>query len=215
MGCFEMEKELFELFVELREKETLKIVKDMLYSGEDPNNIAETCKKALIKIGDLFAKKEYFLSELVMSGELFREVMEILEPKMQFSGKSEKKLGKILIGTIKGDIHDLGKNIVKTTLKGNGFEVYDIGVDISPELFVEKVKEFEPDILGMSCLISIGWEALKDTVDALKEAGLRDKVKIILGGGGVDDEVANYTGADAAVTDAIKGVEQCKRWVGV
>jgi len=210
-----MENELFKLFVELREKDILKVVTDMLDSGEDPNIIADTCKKALIEIGQLYAKKEYFLSELVMSGEIFREVMELLEPKMHFGSVSEEKIGKILIGTIQGDIHDLGKNIVKSALKGNDFEVYDIGVDVSPEMFVEKVKEFEPDILGMSCLISIGWDALKDTIDALKEEGLRDKIKIILGGGGVDDEVANYTGADAAVTDAIEGVEQCKRWVGI
>lgn len=208
-----MKDSLFDAFVELREDDTLNFIKDMLKSGEDPNHIAEICKQALVKIGDLFARKEYFLSELVMSGEIFKEVMALLEQKMQIGDIPGKKIGKVLIGTIKGDIHDLGKNIVKNSLKGNGFEVYDIGVDVSPDVFVEKVKEIEPDILGMSCLISIGWGALKDTIDALKEAGIRDKVKIILGGGGVDDEVANYAGADAAVKDAIKGVEQCKRWV--
>ena len=208
-----MKNSLFDAFVELREDDTLNIIKDMLKSGEDSNYIAEICKQALIKIGDLFARKEYFLSELVMSGEIFKEVMALLEQNMQIGDLPSKKIGKVLIGTIEGDIHDLGKNIVKNALEGNGFEVYDIGVDVSPDVFVEKVKEIEPDILGMSCLISIGWEALKDTIDALKEAGIRDKVKIILGGGGVDIEVANYAGADAAVKDAIKGVEQCKRWV--
>jgi len=208
-----MKNSLFDAFVELREDDTLNIIKDMLKSGEDSNYIAEICKQALIKIGDLFARKEYFLSELVMSGEIFKEVMALLEQNMQIGDLPSKKIGKVLIGTIEGDIHDLGKNIVKNALEGNGFEVYDIGVDVSPDVFVEKVKEIEPDILGMSCLISIGWEALKDTIDALKEAGIRDKVKIILGGGGVDNEVANFAGADAAVKDAIKGVEQCKRWV--
>ena len=208
-----MKNSLFDAFVELREDDTLNIIKDMLKSGEDSNYIAEICKQALIKIGDLFARKEYFLSELVMSGEIFKEVMALLEQNMQIGDLPSKKIGKVLIGTIEGDIHDLGKNIVKNALEGNGFEVYDIGVDVSPDVFVEKVKEIEPDILGMSCLISIGWDALKDTIDALKEAGIRDKVKIILGGGGVDIEVANYAGADAAVKDAIKGVEQCKKWV--
>ena len=148
-----------------------------------------------------------------MSGEIFKEVMEILEPKLVGSGNEGKKIGKIVIGTVKGDIHDLGKNIMIGTLKSNGFEVYDLGVDVSPEKFVETVKEVEPEILGLSCVISVGWDSLKETVESLMRAGLRDKVKVILGGGGVDEEVANFVSADAFVKDAIEGVEQCKRWV--
>jgi methanogenic corrinoid protein MtbC1 len=208
-----MNNELFDSFVDLRETEVLKLVKEKIESGEDAFSIAETCKNALIKIGDLFSKKEYFLSELVMSGEIFKEVMEILEPKLVGSGNEGKKIGKIVIGTVKGDIHDLGKNIMIGTLKGNGFEVYDLGVDVPPEKFVESVKEVEPDILGLSCVISVGWDSLKETVESLKREGLRDNVKVILGGGGVDEEVANFVGADAVVKDAIEGVEQCKRWV--
>ena len=208
-----MDKELFDSFVDLREDEVLKIVKEKIEAGEDAFSIAETCKNALIKIGDLFSKKDYFLSELVMSGEIFREVMEILEPMLVGNGNEGKKIGKIVIGTVKGDIHDLGKNIMIGTLKGNGFEVHDLGVDVPPEKFVEKVKEVEPDILGLSCVISVGWDSLKETVEAIKKAGLRDKVKIILGGGGVDEEVVKFSGADAGVRDAIEGIEQCKRWV--
>jgi 5-methyltetrahydrofolate--homocysteine methyltransferase len=208
-----MDKELYDSFVDLREDEVLKAVQEKIASGLDAFSIAETCRCALIKIGELFSKKEYFLSELVMSGEIFREVMEILEPKLVGDKKEGRKMGRIVIGTVQGDIHDLGKNIVIGTLKGNGFEVYDLGVDVPPDKFVEKVKEVEPDILGMSCIISVGWDSLKETVEALKEAGLRDKVKIILGGGGVDEEVAKFAGADVAVKDAIEGVEQCKRWV--
>ncbi|MHA1256259.1 MAG: cobalamin B12-binding domain-containing protein [Promethearchaeota archaeon] len=210
-----MDKELFDSFVDLQEDKVLNIVKEKIESGEDAFSIAETCKKALIKIGDLFSRKEYFLSELVMSGEIFREVMEMLEPKLVGDENEGKKIGKIVIGTVKGDIHDLGKNIMIGTLKGNGFEVYDLGVDVPPKKFVENVREIEPDILGMSCIISVGWDSLKETVDALKRAGLRDKVKIILGGGGVDEEVAKFAGADAVVKDAIEGVEQCKRWVSI
>ncbi|MFX1340883.1 MAG: B12-binding domain-containing protein [Promethearchaeota archaeon] len=208
-----MDKELFESFVDLREDDVLKLVNEKIELGEDVFIIAETCRNALIKIGDLFSKKEYFLSELVMSGEIFKEVMEILKPNLIGNEKEGQKLGKILIGTIKGDVHDLGKNIVIGTLKGNGFEVYDLGVDVPPEKFVDKVNEVKPDILGISCVISVGWDYLKETVEALKKAGLRDKVKIILGGGGVNKEVANFAGADAAVKDVIEGVEQCKRWV--
>jgi len=210
-----MDKELFDSFVDLQEDKVLNIVKEKIESGEDAFSIAETCKKALIKIGDLFSRKEYFLSELVMSGEIFREVMEMLEPKLVGDENEGKKIGKIVIGTVKGDIHDLGKNIMIGTLKGNGFEVYDLGVDVPPKKFVENVREIEPDILGMSCIISVGWDSLKETVDALKRAGLRDKVKIILGGGGVDEEVAKFAGADAVVKDAIEGIEKCKRWVSI
>ena len=210
-----MDKELFDSFVDLQEDKVLNIVKEKIESGEDAFSIAETCKKALIKIGDLFSRKEYFLSELVMSGEIFREVMEMLEPKLVGDENEGKKIGKIVIGTVKGDIHDLGKNVMIGTLKGNGFEVYDLGVDVPPKKFVENVREIEPDILGMSCIISVGWDSLKETVDALKRAGLRDKVKIILGGGGVDEEVAKFAGANAVVKDAIEGVEQCKRWVSI
>lgn len=208
-----MIKELYDLLVDLKEDDVLNLVQDQLDSGTDPHSIAETCREAMIEIGNLFAKKEYFLSELVMSGEIFREVMELLEPKMLSASENEEKIGIIVIGTVKGDIHDLGKNIMIGTLKSSGFEVYDLGVDVPPERFVEKVKEVEPDILGMSCVISIGWDSLKETVESLKQAGLRNKVKIILGGGGVDEDVLKFAGADAAVKDAIEGIEQCKRWV--
>ena len=209
-----MNKDLNNAIVELREEDALRIVKEMIQSGENPSNIVETCKDAMVQIGELFARKEYFLSELVMSGEIFKEIMNFLEPKLQNITDNTKIIGKIVIGTVKGDIHYLGKNIAIGMLKGNGFEVYDLGVDVPPEKFIEKVKELKPDILGMSCVISIGWNSLKDTVNALKKAGLRNKVKVILGGGGISEDVVKFAGTDAFIADAIKGVEICKRWVG-
>ncbi|TFG13262.1 MAG: cobalamin-binding protein [Promethearchaeota archaeon] len=209
-----MSEDLFNSLVDLREDHALKIVKERLNAGIDPYSILNTCRDAMVKIGDLFAKKEYFLSELVMSGEILKEIMEILEPHIIKGLEKDNKIGKIVIGTVKGDIHDLGKDIVVSMLKSSGFDVYDLGVDVPTEKFVEKVKEVGPDILGMSCVISIGWESLKETIDALKEEHLRDKLKIIIGGGGVDDEIAKYAGADKAVKDVMEGVNQCKRWVG-
>jgi 5-methyltetrahydrofolate--homocysteine methyltransferase len=208
-----MNDDFFDSIVELNESDVLKFVHKKIQSDESVMDILDACRKAMIEIGDRFAKKEYSLSELVMAGEIFREIMEILEPELKGSS-GVKIVGKILMGTVKGDIHDLGKNIAISILKGNGFEVEDLGVDVAPEVFVEKVKEFEPDILGMSCVISIGWDALKETVNALKESGLKDKVKIILGGGGVSKDILEYVGADAAVNNAIQGLEQCKRWIG-
>jgi 5-methyltetrahydrofolate--homocysteine methyltransferase len=209
-----MGEDLFNSLVELRENDALEIVKEKLNAGVDAYSIVNTCRDAMIKIGELFAKKEYYLSELVMSGEILKEIMEILDPHIINSSKNDEKIGKIVIGTVKGDIHDLGKDIVIGILKSSGFDVYDLGVDVATEKFVEKVKEVKPDILGMSCVISIGWESLKETIDTLKEEGIRDKLKIIIGGGGVDEEIAKYAGADKAVKDVIEGVNQCKRWVG-
>lgn len=210
-----MSEDLFNSLVDLREDNALEIVKEKLNAGEDALSIVNTCREAMIKIGELFAKKEYFLSELVMSGEILKEIMEILEPHIVKGLKNDNKIGKIVIGTVKGDIHDLGKDIVIGMLKSSGFNVFDLGVDVAPEKFVEKVKEVEPDILGMSCVISIGWESLKETIDTLKEEQIRDKLKIIIGGGGVDEEIAKYAGADRAVKDVMEGVNQCKRWVGL
>ena len=210
-----MSEDLFNSLVDLKEDNAIDIVKEKLNAGVDTLSIVNICKDAMIKIGELFAKKEYFLSELVMSGEILKEIMEILEPHIIRISQNDNKIGKIVIGTVKGDIHDLGKDIVIGMLKSSGFNVYDLGVDVAPVKFVEKVKEVEPDILGMSCVISIGWESLKETIDTLKEEQIRDKLKIIIGGGGVDEEIAKYAGADRAVKDVMEGVNQCKRWVGL
>jgi len=208
-----LDDELFDAIVELKEKDALRIVKDKILSGEDPLAVAELCRKAMSVVGDLFAKKEYFLSDLVVAGEIFREIMEILEPQMRVCAKGEKKIGKVVMGTVKGDVHDIGKNIVVSVLKGNGFDVYDLGVDVPPEKFVEKIREVKPEIVGMSCLITIAWESMKDTVKAIKDSGLRDKVKIIVGGGNVNEEVAQHVEADAYAKDVIQGVTLCKKWV--
>lgn len=208
-----MDNELFDAIVELKEKDALRIAKDKILSGEDPIAVAELCREAMSAVGDRFAKKEYFLSDLVVAGEIFKEIMEILEPQMRARAKGEKKIGRVVMGTVKGDVHDIGKNIVVSVLKGNGFHVYDLGVDVPPEKFVEKIREVKPEIVGMSCLISVAWESMKDTVKAIKDSGLRDKVKIIVGGGNVNEEVARYVEADAYAKDVIQGVTFCKKWV--
>jgi 5-methyltetrahydrofolate--homocysteine methyltransferase len=206
---------LFDAIVELQEKDALRIAKDKILSGEDPIAVAELCRKAISVVGDRFAKKEYFLSDLIMAGEIFKEIMEILEPQMQARARSQKKIGKVVIGTVKGDVHDIGKNIVVSVLKINGFDVYDLGVDVPPEKFVEKMREVKPEIVGMSCIMITAFESMKDAVNAIKGSGLRKKVKIIVGGGVVNEEVAQYVGADAYAKDVIQGVTLCKKWVKV
>jgi len=208
-----MNDELFDAVVELNEKDALRIVREKVESGENPLAIIELCRKALTVVGDRYAKREYFLSELVMAAEIFREIMEIIEPIMHGQAESEKKVGRVVIGTVKGDVHNIGKNIVISMLKINNFDVYDLGVDVPPEYFVKEIEKVNPEIVGMSCLLTVGLESMKATVEAIKKAGLRDKVKIIIGGGMVNEDVAKYVGADAYVKDVSKGIDICKRWM--
>jgi len=208
-----MNSELFDAIVELREKDVLRIVKEKIACGEDPLAIVECCREAVSVVGDRFAKNEYFLSELFMAAEIFKEAMAILEPEIHKRTSFEKKIGKVVVGTVSGDVHDVGKNIVISMLSANGFDVYDLGVDVPSEEFVKKIREVNPEIVAMSGLVTISWDSMKQTVEAIKEAGLRDKIKIIIGGGTINEEIAKYVGADAFAT-LNDGIKLCKKWVG-
>jgi len=167
--------------------------------------------KGMDVVGEKYERNEYFLAELIMAGEVMKEGMKVLEP---FLKKGEmKKAGKVVIGTVRGDLHDIGKNIVATLLNAAGFEVIDLGVDVAPEKFVEAVKENKPDIVGMSALLTTTMMEMENVIKALKEAGLRDKVKVIIGGAPITEEYAKKIGADAAARDAVEGVNICKSWV--
>lgn len=205
-------EKLAEAIVNLDEKAALEISKKMIESGADPIEVLETCRKGMTKVGEKFEAGEYFLSDLVMAAEIFKEITEIIKP--QLKRIVTKPLGKIVIGTVQGDIHDIGKNIVKALLEAEGFDVVDLGVDVPPEKFVEAIKEYKPDIVGMSGLLTLAIESMKKTADAIKNAGLRDKVKIIIGGGRADEEAKNYVGADAWSDEAAKGVKLCKEILG-
>ena len=205
--------DLVEAIADLREEEALKIVKEKLSAGEDPLKILEEARKGLEIVGNRFASGEYFIPDLIYSGEIMKQITEIVKPLISQTTQA-KKLGKVVIGTVAGDIHDIGKNIVVFMLEVNGFEVYDLGVDIPPERFVEKIKETGAPILGLSGFLTLAFDSMKRTIEALKEAGLRDKVKVMIGGGQVTDEVRKYTGADAYGKDAMAAVILAKAWVG-
>jgi len=205
--------DLVEAIADLKEEEALKIVKDRLNGGEDPLKILEEARKGLEIVGNRFATGEYFIPDLIYSGEIMKQITEMVKPLISQTTEA-KKLGKIVIGTVAGDIHDIGKNIVVFMLEVNGFEVYDLGVDVPPERFVEKVKETQAPILGLSGFLTLAFDSMKRTIEALKEAGLRDKVKVMIGGGQVTDEVRKYTGADAYGKDAMAAVSLAKAWVG-
>lgn len=173
--------------------------------------IMEGMAKGMDIVGKKYEEGEYFLAELIMAGETMKEGMKVLEPHLK---KGElTKLGKVVIGTVEGDLHDIGKNIVVTLLSASGFEVIDLGVDVPAEKFVEAVREHKPDILGMSALLTTTMVNMKKVVEALKEAGLRDSVKIIIGGAPITEEFAKEIGADAFAPDAVQGVEICKDWM--
>jgi 5-methyltetrahydrofolate--homocysteine methyltransferase len=208
-----MSKELIDAMVNMREQEAVDLVKKMMDKGEDPMKILGACKEAMDTVGKRFEKGEFFLPELILAGEIVRQISEILKPKLTGQLKTNRS-GKVIIGTVKGDIHDIGKDVVVFMLDVNGFEVLDLGIDVPPQKFVEAVKDFQPAVVGLSGFLTLAFDAMKETVQALNKAGLRDKVKIMIGGGQIDDEVRKYAGADAYGSDAMEAVSLTKGWIG-
>jgi methanogenic corrinoid protein MtbC1 len=207
-----MAKDLVNTLADLKEQEVIKIVKDRLSAGEDPLKILGDARKAMEIVGRRFASSEYFIPDLVYSGEILKSVTELVKPKLSKAGEM-KRVGKIVFGTVAGDIHDIGKDIVVFMLDVNGFEVHDLGVDVSAQKFVDKIKETGAPIVGLSGFLALAFDSMKQTVEAIKAAGLRDKVKIMIGGGQMSDEIKNYTGADAYGKDAMAGVTLAKKWI--
>ncbi|MFW9878460.1 MAG: B12-binding domain-containing protein [Candidatus Thorarchaeota archaeon] len=202
-----------EAITNLEEEKVLNLVKERLNANEDPIKILEACRKGMSKIGNEAGEGgTIFLTDLIMAGEIFNEAMELLMPKLVSS--STKSLGKVVIGTVEGDIHNIGKDIAINFLKAEGFDVIDLGVDVPAQKFVDAIKEHNPPVVGMSGLLTLSIEPMKESVDAIRAANLRDKVKIIIGGERTDEEVCKHVGADAWVNDAIEGVKIIKEWVG-
>ena len=202
--------ELSSALANLEEDKVSQLIKKELASGKEGMAVLAELRKGMDEVGQRYKKGEYFLSELIVSGEIFKESMKMLEPALTKDGGGPTT--GIVIGTVKGDIHNIGKDIVVTMLKGAGFEVYDLGIDVPVKVFVDKVVETKAKVVGMSGLLTPSFESMKQTVDALKEAGLRDKVKIIIGGGVVTELVKRHTGADAFTDDAMEGLEIIGKW---
>jgi methylmalonyl-CoA mutase cobalamin-binding domain/chain len=199
------------MLADLNENEVLRIVQARIKRGDDPLQIMEDCQAGMREVGERYAQRRYFLSALIMAGDILREVMELVQPSVeeQFSGRTS---GRILIGTVQGDIHDLGKNLLLMLLRCYGFTVLDLGVDVPPERFVQAVAEFQPDVIGLSGLLTASFEAMRVTVSQLRAAGART-IPIVLGGQ-VDAQVCRYAGADYWMTDAMEGVRLCQRLTG-
>ncbi len=211
-----MSKELIDAVVDMREEDAVKIAENLLNSGADPLSLLDDCREALGIIGNRFAAGECFVPELILAGEMLRQVGALVKPKIEgkSGGAAQKKLGKIVFGTVEGNIHDIAKDIVEFMLEVNGFEVIDLGVDVPAAKFVEAVKTHKPQVVGLSGFLTLAYDPMKNTVQALKDAGLRDSVKIMIGGGQMDDQVAAYAKADAYGKDAMAAVTLSKGWVG-
>jgi len=204
--------ELTNAIADLQENEALGMTQKRLDSGEDPKAILDESRKGMEIVGKRFSDGEYFLPELIFSGEIFKQIAEMVKPKLKEEVKAEP-LGKCIIGTVAGDIHDIGKDIVVFMLDVSGFEVYDLGIDVPAQAFIDKIKETNAPIVGLSGFLTLAFDSMKETVDAIKAAGLRDKVKIMIGGGQIDEQIMKYTGADAYGRDAMAGVKLAKQWL--
>ena len=196
---------------ELDEGRTLALVPVLLEQGASPLSILNSCQQALRVVGERYERQEYYISGLIMAGELFNEVLDLVQPLYEESPPGETA-GTIVLGTVASDIHDIGKNLFATTLRGFDFNVIDLGVDVTPERFLVEVAQSRPDVVCLSGLILAAFESMKQTVALLRgrEDGLRYHPPIILGGGTVDGRVCDYCGADSWSTDAMEGVRICQ-----
>ena len=211
-----MSQELIEAMVEMKEPEALEIAEKLIAGGEDPLKILRSCSEAMETVGKRFETGEYFLPQLILAGEMLKQISDMLKPELKdkTASTTSEPLGKVLMGTVKGDIHDIGKDIVTFMLEVNGFHVLDLGIDVPPTQFVDAIKDFQPQVVGMSCLLTLAFESMKETVEVIEKAGLRDKVKIMVGGGQVSEMVREYANADAYGEDAIAAVRLAKNWTG-
>jgi trimethylamine corrinoid protein len=208
-----MSEQLVHAIADMREEEALELVREMVQGGTEPTAILDAVKEAMAIVGDRYEKGTYFLPELMLSGEMLNQITEILKPELARLPAVQRE-GKVLIGTVEGDIHDIGKNIVTFMLDVNGFDVRDLGVNVSPQKYVAAIRDFQPQVIGLSGFLTLAFDTMKETIDAIQAAGLRDQVKIMVGGGQMDDQVRAYTGADAYGRDAMAAVKLAKQWIG-
>lgn len=204
-------KAIEEALAALEEEQALALVEAALAEGVPALEVLKRCQAGMVEVGRRFENQEYFVSDLMMSGEIFKQIGVLLEPGLKSGGV--ESAGRIVIGTVQGDIHDIGKDIVVTMLKSANFEVLDLGVDVPPARFVEALKESGATVLGLSGLLTLAFDSMKKTVALLGEAGLREQVRVMIGGGPVDASVCRIVGADDWGADAQQAVRLAKQWL--
>ena len=203
--------QLSHLIAELEEDIVLALVKERLKNGDDPLQIINECNEGMREVGQRYEQGEYFVAGLIMSGEIFREVVEMVQPILEQQADGGAS-GRVLVGTVSGDIHDIGKNMFGMLLSCHGFDVIDLGVDVPPDVFAAKVVDIKPDIVGLSGLITASFETMKETIAALRTQAKENKLifPIIIGGGMIDNQICQYVGADYWMPDAMAGVRLCE-----
>jgi trimethylamine corrinoid protein len=202
---------LVEAITEMREEDAVRIAQEQLQTGTPPLEVLESCREAMSLIGKSFEAGDCFVPELILAGEILRQISDVVKPHLTQTA-DEKKIGKVVIGTVEGDIHDIGKDIVTFMLDVNGFDVKDLGVDVPAAKFVEAIQEFKPQVVGLSGFLTLAYDPMKNTVQAMRDAGFTGKVMI--GGGQIDEQIREYTSADGYGKDAMAAVALAKSWVG-
>lgn len=208
-----MNNELIHAMVDLNRAKVLEIVREEIKNGTDPLQIIESLSEGVKLVGEYFEKKEYFLAELITGGDIFENAFQELKPIMDKDNITAQSKGKIVLGTVQGDVHDIGKNIVKTILIASGFSVEDLGVDVPPEKFLEAVKQPNVSILGLSALLTIAIDSVIDVINLIEKENLRSKVKIIVGGSAFTDDIANKLDIDAYGKDPQEAVNICLKFL--
>ena len=208
-----MSDELVNAIADMQEEDAMALTRSLLQRGASPVDILDDCRQAMELVGKRFEQNEYFISELILAGEILKAISDEVKPYLQQSVDG-KKNGKVLLGTVQGDIHDIGKDIVNFMLNVNNFEVKDLGVDVPVHAFVDEIRQYQPDVVALSGFLTLSYSAMKETVEAIRAAGLRDKVKIMIGGGAVDEQIRAYAAADAFGKDAMAAVALAKEWTG-
>jgi methanogenic corrinoid protein MtbC1 len=208
-----MSQKLIDAITDMREDDALSITDEMLNAGTSPLDVLEACRKAMEVVGQRFEDGDCFVPELILAGEVLKQISEKVKPLMEEQATSTQKRGQVVIGTVEGDIHDIAKDIVAFMLDVSGFEVTDLGVDVPPARFVRAVQETGATIVGLSGFLTLAYDPMKATVEGLKAAGL-DEVKVMIGGGQVDEQIRRYTGADAYGRDAMAAVSLARQWTG-
>jgi methanogenic corrinoid protein MtbC1 len=201
--------ELARAMADLDKKQVASMVEDKLTRGIPPLEIVKELNDGMIEVGNRFTACEYYISELMFSSHIYKEIMALLEPHLG-QVEFDQKAGTVVIGTVKGDIHDIGKNIVVTLLRNAGFKTVDLGVDVAADRFVEALKETGAKALALSCLLNLAILEMKNVVDALVAARIRDQIKVVIGGQPIDEKVCEYVGADYYGADAPAGVKLCR-----
>lgn len=207
-------QELIDAMADMQEDQVTNLTKQYLEDGKDALDILKAYQEAMSIVGKRFEEQTYFIPELVLSGVMMKNGAELIKPYMKKDKSEEKKAkgGKFLLATVEGDIHDIGKNMVAMLMELNGFEVHDMGVDVPGEKIIAQAQSFGPDIIGLSGLLTLAFDPMKQVVELLKEKDIRNDFKVIIGGAQLDQQVCDSVGADAFVTDVVTGINICKKW---